>query len=102
MVCEVGCDSGELVKFPGQSQIIIDLDDLKAKDKVVIRTRNSSYRFLVTDPAKRQGVLTGGLLGNSTRDAVLIESIAVEGDTKLERSSGFRTGARILFYLSSQ
>lgn len=101
MVCEVGCDSGELVNFPGQSQIIIDLDDLKAKDRVVIRTRNSSYRFLVTDPAKRLGVLTGGLLGNTTRDAVLIESIAVEGDTKLERSSGFRTGARILFYLSS-
>jgi hypothetical protein len=45
--------------------------------------------------------LTGGLLGNSTRDAVLIESIAVEGDAKLECSSGLRTGARILLYLSS-
>jgi hypothetical protein len=101
MVCEVGCDSGELVKFPGQSQIIIDLDDLKAKDKVVIRTRNSTYRFLLTDPAKRLGVLTGGALGNSTRDAALIESVAVEENAKLERSSGLRTGARILFYLSS-
>jgi hypothetical protein len=101
MVCEVCCDSGELINFPGQSQIIIDLDDLKAKDKVVIRTRNSAYRFLVTDPAKRLGVLTGGALGNNTRDAVLIESVAVEEDAKLERSSGLRTGARILFYLSS-
>ena len=100
MECEVCCDSGE-VNFPAQSEIFIDLDDLKAKDRVVIRTRNSTYRFLVTDPAKRLGVLTGGALGNNTRDAVLIESVAVQEDAKLERSSGLRTGARILFYLSS-
>jgi hypothetical protein len=101
MECEGCCDSGELTNYPGQSQIIIDLDDLKAKDKVVIRTRNSTYRFLVADPAKRFGFLTGGALGNSTRNAVLIESVAVEEDAKLERCSALRTGARILFYLSS-
>ncbi|MFY9607326.1 MAG: hypothetical protein WAU45_01765 [Blastocatellia bacterium] len=94
-------DSGEWTHFPGQSQMSIDFDDLNPKDKVVIRTRNSSYRFLITDPAKRRGVLTGGALGNNTLDAVLIESFAQESNAKRETSYDLKTGARVLFYLYS-
>lgn len=75
MECEVIFDSGEWINVPGQAQMSIDFDDLKPRDRVVIRTRNSTYRFLITDPARRQGVLTGGTLGNNTRNAVLIESL---------------------------
>ena len=94
-------DSGEWTNIPGDAQMSIDFDDLKPRDKVVIRTRNSTYRFLITDPAKRQGVLTGGSLGNNTRNAVLIESFAAEDERRLESSYCLKTGSRILFYLSS-
>jgi hypothetical protein len=101
MDCDVILDSGEWAHFPACSQMSIDLDELSPKDKVVIRTRNSTYRFLITDPAKRRGVLTGGSLGHNTRDAVLIESFALDENGKRESSYDLRTGARILFYLSS-
>lgn len=101
MECNVAFDSGEWTGLPHHSQMSIDLDDLKPKDKVVIRTLNNTYRFLITDPAKRQGVLTGGAIGNSTRDAVLIESFEGEGLERVQSSHELRTGARLLFYLSS-
>ena len=101
MECNVVFDSAEWTGFPGHSQMRIDFDDLKPKDKVVIRTLNSTYRFLITDPARRQGVLTGGAIGNNTREAVLIESFAGEDDKRFESSHEVRTGARVLFYLAS-
>ena len=101
MECEVIFDSGEWTNFLNHSQMSIDFDDLKPKDKVVIRTVNSTYRFLITDPAKRQGVLTGGALGKNTRNAVLIESFIVEDEQRIDSSYGLKIGARILFYLSS-
>ena len=101
MDCDVVLDSGEWVHFPGCSQMSVAFDELSPKDKVVIRTRNSTYRFLITDPAKRRGVLTGGSLCTNTRDAVLSESFALDENGKRESSYHLRTGARILFYLSS-
>ena len=101
MECEVIFDSGEWTNVLNHSQMSIDFDDLKPKDKVVIRTVNSTYRFLVTDPAKRHGVLTGGALGKNTRNAVLIESFIVEDEQRIDSSYGLKIGARILFYLSS-
>lgn len=99
MECEVIFDSGEWKHDPNHSEMSIDFDGLNPKDKLVIRTRNSTYRFLVTDPAKRQGVLTGGAIGNHARSAVLIESFT--DDHRIESSHGLKTGARSLFYLSS-
>lgn len=101
MNCDVALDSGEWTHFPGHSQLSIDFDDLKPKDKLVIRTRNSTYRFLITDPAKRRGVLIGGALGNTTREAVLIESFGLEENAEPKTSYGLKTGARVLFYLYS-
>ncbi len=101
MDCDVVLDSGEWAHFPGHSQMSIDFDDLNPKDKIVIRTRNSTYKFLITDPAKRRGVLTGGSLGNNARDAVLIELFALDENAKRESSYGLKPGARILFYLNS-
>lgn len=100
MDCDVVLDSGEWIHVPGHAQVSVDLDDLRPKDKVVIRTRNSTYRFLITDPAKRRGVLTGGALGNNAREAVLIESFALEESARRE-THGLKTGARVLFYLYS-
>ena len=100
MNCDVVLDSGEWIHVPGQAQVSIDLDDLKPKDKIVIRTRNSTYRFLITEPAKRHGVLTGGALGNNAREAVLIESFALEQGAN-RHTYGLKTGARVLFFLYS-
>lgn len=100
MNCDVVLDSGEWTRIPGQSQMSIDLDELQPKDKVVIRTRNSTYRFLVTDPAKRRGVLTGGALGKNACEAVLIEPLA-PGEDAGQETNGLKTGARVLFYFYS-
>jgi hypothetical protein len=99
MECEAFIDSGEWKHDANDTEMSINFEDLNPKDKVVIRTRNSTYRFLVTDPTRRQGVLTGGTLGNSTRPAVLIESFIDEKE--IGTSYRLRTGARSLFYLSS-
>jgi hypothetical protein len=100
MDCDVVLDSGEWIPAQGHAQVSIDFDDLKPKDKVVIRTSNSTYRFLITHPAKRLGVLTGGALGNNAREAVLIESFALEQGAN-RQTYGLKTGARVLFYLHS-
>jgi hypothetical protein len=84
--------------FPGVDSVIA-LDDINADDKVLIKTRNSEYRFAVIDPISHKGMLSGGALGNEPRVAYLIES-RIKGEDGCE-FRGLRIGARALFYLSS-
>jgi len=99
MHCDVSFDSGEWADLRGHSQINIDFDYLNPLDRVVIRTRNSLYRFLVKNPAGRQGRITGGSLGDDARDALLIGSFPdPEPDS---RGPEFRTGARVVFLIFS-
>ena len=79
----------------------ITFDEIKANDKVLIRTRNSEYRFSVIDPANHKGMLTGGTVGDEPREAFLIESLGRGEDGGLKDFRGLKTGARALFYLSS-
>ena len=50
--------------------------NLKRMDEISIRTQNSEYRFLVTDPTKRKGLLSGGLLGAVEHEAALCDEFA--------------------------
>ena len=79
----------------------ITFDDINANDKVLIKTRNSEYRFSVIDPRNHKGMLSGGTLGEEPREAFLIESRGKGEDGALRDFRGLKTGTQALFYLSS-
>lgn|SRR5512143_1354015 len=76
----------------------ISICELRKQDRVLIRTANSSYRFAVVEPTLRQGVLTGGRLGDSPCRAVLVVSM-FDGGGLIEELTGLKIGARAVFYL---
>ena len=79
----------------------IALEDIGVHDKVLIRTKNSEYRFSVIDPVNHKGLLSGGALGDEPREAFLIESRGKGESGDWHDFRGLRSGARALFYLSS-
>ena len=98
---EASFDSGPLHSHRRDSSSGITFDDIEVNDKVLIRTRNSEYRFSVIDPLNHKGMLSGGNLGEEPREAFLIDSLAKGEDGVQRNVRGLKTGARALFYLSS-
>jgi hypothetical protein len=94
-------DSGDWGAFPGHYLDSVDIRGLSPLDEVVIRTANSTYFFLVTDPKERHGILTGGKLGSSARQAMLIESFGVTERGEGEGDFQLRIGGRVLFFVLS-
>src|SRR5258708_2741619 len=76
----------------------VSIGELRKQDRMLIRTANSTYRFAVVEPGLRQGVLTGGRLGDTPCRAVLVVSM-VEGGGLIEELTGLKIGARAVFYL---
>ena len=72
----------------------IALDHLRGADQLVIRTLNNTYTFLVDDPVKRNGLLSGGVIGNDPVQAVLDSAPAMRGHR-------LRAGERACFYVTS-
>jgi hypothetical protein len=101
MQCETSRDSGSHDSLRGDLDAAITFDDVAADDKVLIRTRNSEYRFSVIDPLHCKGMLSGGTLGDEPREAFLIESRSNGEDGDRGEFRGLKTGAHALFYLSS-
>lgn len=79
----------------------LSLDNMIRNDKLVINTNNSAYRFVFSDPVLRQGVLSGGALGDAQRSAILIGSIMEGADGGKSEIPGLKVGARAVFYLIS-
>ncbi len=101
MQCEASFDSGPHHAPCCDLGAAITFDDIKTDDRVLIKTRNSEYRFSVIDPSNHKGMLSGGTLGEEPREAFLIESRSKGEDGALRDFRGLKTGARALFYLSS-
>ena len=76
--------------------------DIDESDMILIRTQNSEYRFAITDPQGRRGILTGGSLGDERRDANLIGALPESGMAVVDDTSKLKTGSRALFYLSAR
>jgi hypothetical protein len=77
-------------------------EDIEESDTIMIRTQNSEYKFAVTDPEGRRGVLTGGSLGGERRDANLVGALPQSGPAVVGDTSKLETGSRALFYLSAK
>ena len=101
MHCEASFNSDSHHSLLSGVNSSITLDDIRVNDKVLIKTRNSEYRFAVIDPTSQKGMLSGGALGEEPRVAFLIESRGKGADGASREFRGLRTGARALFYLSS-
>jgi hypothetical protein len=104
MRCEVSfssVDSGAHPSQSGELDAMISLDEIGADDRVVIKTKNSEYRFAVIDPPSHRGMLSGGAIGEEPREAFLIESRSKDEAGAAHGFPGLKTGARALFYLSS-
>ena len=67
---------------------------LRAHDQILIHTRQGTYVFLVTDPAKHFGLVVGGLFGNYAARAVL-------GVLPAAHDHRLRVGARAVFRIES-
>lgn len=70
-------------------------------DRLVIKTVNSTYRFVLVDPDLRQGVLSGGALTGAPRSAILIGSVFQGAAGSASEIPGLKVGARAIFYLVS-
>ena len=101
MHCETSFESNPHHSLCGEPGSAITFDDIQPNDKVLIKTRNSEYRFEVADPAILKGRLSGGAIGDEPREAILIESHGKSDSGNLLDFHGLKAGARALFYLSS-
>lgn len=89
-------------KFPSEKRTgVIAFDALSKVDEIIIRTRNSEYRFLVLDPARRYGLLSGGRLAGQKREAVLAGMLSSETTDFSSDPSGLKTREHALFYLKA-
>ena len=79
----------------------VKLEEVHEKDQILIRTKNSEYKFSVVDPQSRTGVLTGGSLGDEQRESVLVGSLQGSSTHMTADSASLKPGGRVLFYLSA-
>lgn len=79
----------------------IELTEVNLQDEIMIRTRESEYRFKVTNSTFCRGLLTGGLLGQQYRDS-FFAGIITSDTTRIGDSKKLETGARAIFYLEGK
>jgi len=77
----------------------ITVKDLNAMDEVSIRTKNSEYRFRITDPHLCRGLLTGGLFGKQEHDAVLTAA-PLPANLATQMTAKLEIGGCALFYVA--
>ncbi|HXG68927.1 MAG TPA: hypothetical protein VNO70_27760 [Blastocatellia bacterium] len=76
--------------------------ELRTADQLLIRTENSEYRFSVTDPTLRRGILAGGSLGDQRREAVLAGALAGDGCGFMGELFALKPQARAVFSVSME
>ena len=79
----------------------IEFEELKTSEEIIIETRNSTYRFSVSDAAERRGYLSGGSVGKEPVKAILIGVIMNCGDSCVNDYGCLKTNGRAFFYLET-
>jgi len=85
----------------GEGIMEITMTKVKPAGEIMIRTERSEYRFQVSNPATNTGFLTGGVLGQQRRLALLVGTIPREHGG-VEVSARLETGTRALFFLAGK
>jgi len=77
------------------------LDRLQARDYLILETENSVYRLTMLEPARRFGLLSGGILGGSGVKAMLVATIPIDHPELVSQIATVRTQSRAIFALES-
>jgi hypothetical protein len=77
----------------------INFDQLKAGDNLILNTENSEYRFKVTSPSDRRGILSGGQLGSEAHEAVLY---GLTSETESINEKAISVNAKAIFFLQTR
>ncbi len=91
-------NSGPLVG-PDATIKEVAIDSLDHGDLIRIYTEKREYRFLLTDPAALNGLLTGGQLGEELTLANLLSICDDKGFHLKEDIAAISKGMRLLFYI---
>ena len=87
--------------YPSGAVSELALDSLRTDDCLVITTANSTYCFLVVDPAMHRGILTGGVLGGKVVTAVLLGAKIRKSRQVSELFWKLCQGSRAIFFVAS-
>lgn len=79
----------------------ITLAKVASNSEIYFRTQRSVYRFKVTSPELRSGVLSGGPLGRRGRRAFLAATVFPNAD-RISDSQELLTGGRAIFYVAGK
>jgi hypothetical protein len=77
------------------------LDRLQARDYLIMQTANSVYRLTILEPARRFGLLSGGILGSRGVKAMLVATIPIDHPELVSEITTVRTQSRAIFALDS-
>jgi hypothetical protein len=83
--------------FSGREQILFD--DLMAGSETLIETEASCYRFTMTDPSRRHGILSGGSLRLDSCPATIIGSASPYDPDANDYFNSLRPGVRMVFHV---
>jgi hypothetical protein len=100
----ISCLTTPFAPSPDNAQVIetveeLEIDRLAPADYLLIRTRNSLYKFTLIEPVIGYGILTGGALGTRQIHASLIAQANCQDTKTVARSLRVSTGQGLLFYL---
>ncbi len=80
----------------------IEFDELRSSEEIIIETKNSSYRFAVSDAYARRGYLSGGSVGEQPIRATLMGVVTKRGDSFMTDAWCLKTNGRAFFYIETE
>jgi hypothetical protein len=80
-----------------QESAPVEVESLGVGSRLVIRTRNTEYAFVLIDPSSRLGLLAGGSRDEPI-EAVLACAVSGDGD-ETRSETRLRVGSRAVFFL---
>src|SRR5215813_334532 len=86
---------------PSEAVSELMLDSLCCHDCVIVTTANATYCFIVSDPARKRGLLSGGVLGGMPVTAVLLGAEIRKSGEVSALFSKLCVGSRAIFFIAS-
>ena len=88
-------------KYISESVSELALDSLRTDDCLILTTINATYCFLIVDPARKSGLLSGGVLGRDSIPAVLLGGEVPKNGYVATFFEKLCEGSRAIFFLAS-
>src|SRR5262245_37208048 len=93
--------NNETLPYSSMAISEVALDSLRADDCLLVTTANATYSFLVVDPGKHRGILTGGVLGSKSVSAILLGAEVIKSGQVSALFSKVCEGSRAIFFVAA-